>query len=40
MDNKELLARVKEDEGKFISIQFTDVIGTVKRGDIPVARLA
>jgi len=40
MDNKELLARVKEDEVKFISIQFTDVTGTVKSVDIPVARLA
>jgi glutamine synthetase len=39
MDNKELLARVKEDEVKFISIQFTDVTGTVKSVDIPVARL-
>ena len=39
MDNKELLARVKEDEVKFISLQFTDVIGTVKSVDIPVARL-
>ncbi len=40
MDNKELLARVKEDEVKFISLQFTDVTGTVKSVDIPVARLA
>src|SRR4030066_1489591 len=40
MDNKELLARVKDDEVKFISIQFTDIIGTVKSVDIPVARLA
>ncbi|OGO10804.1 MAG: type I glutamate--ammonia ligase [Chloroflexi bacterium RBG_16_47_49] len=40
MDNKELLARVKEDEVKFISIQFTDVTGTVKSVDIPVRRLA
>ncbi|OGO60641.1 MAG: type I glutamate--ammonia ligase [Chloroflexi bacterium RBG_19FT_COMBO_47_9] len=40
MDNKELLKRVKDDEVKFISIQFTDVIGTVKSVDIPVARLA
>ena len=40
MENKELLARVKEDEVKFISLQFTDVIGTVKSVDIPVARLA
>jgi len=40
MDNKELLARVKENDVKFISLQFTDVIGTVKSVDIPVARLA
>jgi len=40
MDNRELLAHVKEDEVKFISLQFTDVIGTVKSVDIPVARLA
>jgi glutamine synthetase len=40
MDNKELLNRVKEDEVKFISMQFTDVIGTVKSVDIPVGRLA
>jgi len=40
MDNKELLARVKEDTVKFISLQFTDVTGTVKSVDIPVARLA
>ena len=39
MNNSELLARVKEDEVKFISIQFTDVTGTVKSVDIPVARL-
>lgn len=40
MDNKDLLARVKEDEVKFISIQFTDITGTVKSVDIPVSRLA
>ena len=39
MDNKQLLAQVKEDEVKFISLQFTDVTGTVKSVDIPVARL-
>jgi len=40
MDNKQLLAQVKEDGVKFISLQFTDVIGTVKSVDIPVARLS
>jgi glutamine synthetase len=39
MDNKQLLARVKEDEVKFISLQFTDVMGVVKSVDIPTARL-
>jgi glutamine synthetase len=39
MDNVQLLARVKEDEVKFISLQFTDVTGTVKSVDIPVMRL-
>ena len=39
MDNKQLLAKVKEDEVKFISLQFTDVTGTVKSVDIPVRRL-
>lgn len=40
MDQQELLTRVKKDEVKFISLQFTDVTGTVKSVDIPVARLA
>jgi len=40
MNNTELLARVKEDGVKFISIQFTDITGTVKSVDIPTARLA
>jgi len=39
MEPKDLLARVKEDEVKFISLQFTDVTGAVKSGDIPVDRL-
>ncbi|HEX9028291.1 MAG TPA: type I glutamate--ammonia ligase [Anaerolineales bacterium] len=40
MDNKELLERVKEDGVKFISLQFTDVTGSVKSVDMPVRRLA
>ena len=40
MDVKELMSRVKEDEVKFISLQFTDVIGAVKSVDIPVNRLS
>ncbi len=39
MDQKELFARVKEDDVKFISLQFTDVTGAVKSVDIPVQRL-
>ena len=39
MDKKELLARVKEDNVRFISYQFTDVTGGVKSVDAPVGRL-
>jgi len=39
MDKIELIAKVKEDSVKFISLQFTDVTGAVKSVDIPVARL-
>jgi len=39
MDNKELLSRVKEDNVKFISLQFTDVTGSVKSVDITPQRL-
>jgi glutamine synthetase len=39
MDDKQLLAQVKEDEVKFVSLQFSDVTGAVKSVDIPVARL-
>ena len=39
MNNNELIAKVKEDSVKFISLQFTDVTGAVKSVDIPVARL-
>lgn len=39
MDKKELLERVKADNVKFISLQFTDVSGTVKSTDMPVNRL-
>jgi glutamine synthetase len=39
MEKKELLARVKEDNVKFISLQFTDVTGMVKSVDIPVYRM-
>jgi len=39
MDAKDLLKRVKEDGVKFISLQFTDVIGSVKSVDMPAHRL-
>ena len=39
MKNEELLARVQDDQVKFISLQFTDVTGTVKSVDIPSGRL-
>jgi glutamine synthetase len=39
MDTKVLLARVKADNVKFISYQFTDVIGAVKSVDAPVKQL-
>jgi glutamine synthetase len=40
MDKKDLLSRVKEDQVKFISYQFTDVNGVVKSVDAPIERLA
>lgn len=39
MDKKMLLSKVKEENVKFISLQFTDVSGTVKSTDIPASRL-
>jgi glutamine synthetase len=39
MDNKTILARVKEDDVKFISYQFTDVTGSVKSVDAPSKQL-
>ena len=39
MDTKELIKRVQEDEIKFISLQFSDVTGTVKSVDMPVRSL-
>ncbi|HET7010677.1 MAG TPA: glutamine synthetase family protein [Anaerolineales bacterium] len=35
----DILQRVREDEVKFICLQFTDVTGSVKSADIPVGRL-
>lgn len=39
MQKEELINQVKEDAVKFISLQFTDVIGSVKSVDIPSDRL-
>lgn len=39
MDKKELFERIKADEVKFISFQFTDVTGSVKSVDAPLGRL-
>ncbi len=39
MDNKKLLDRVKAENIKYVSLQFTDVIGSVKSVDIPPSRL-
>jgi glutamine synthetase len=39
MDSKDLLKRVKDDGVKFVSLQFTDVTGTVKSVDMPVKGL-
>jgi glutamine synthetase len=39
MDARDLLKRVKEDDVKFVSLQFTDVVGAVKSVDMPVNRL-
>lgn len=39
MDNKEILERARQDNIKFVSLQFTDVTGSVKSVDIPVQRL-
>jgi len=39
MDSKDVLKRIKEDEVKFVSLQFTDVTGAVKSVDMPIAGL-
>jgi len=36
MDSKEVLERIKQDDIKFISFQFTDVNGVVKSVDCPI----
>jgi len=39
MDTKDLVKRVKEDKVNFISLQFTDVLGSVKSVDMPLHNL-
>ncbi len=39
MDTKDVLARVREDNVRFVSLQFVDVMGTVKSVDMPVDQL-
>jgi glutamine synthetase len=39
MNPSELVAQVREDQVKFVSLQFTDVTGTVKSVDMPAQRL-
>jgi glutamine synthetase len=39
MDVKDLLSRINSDQVQFLSLQFTDVIGSVKSLDIPVSRV-
>lgn len=39
MDGKDLIKRVKEDNVKFLSLQFTDVLGAVKSVDMPIRHL-
>ncbi len=39
MNNEELISRIKEDDVKFISLQFSDVTGSVKSVDITTKRL-
>lgn len=40
MDTKELLARCQEDNVKFVSFQFSDIVGNVKSVDAPLAQVA
>jgi len=39
MDSRDLIKKVKEDDVKFISLQFSDVTGAVKSVDMPVTGL-
>ena len=39
MQNQELIKRIEADGVKFLSLQFTDLLGTVKSVDIPAHRV-
>ena len=39
MEVKELMERIKRVDVKFVSLQFTDVFGTIKSLDLPVSRI-
>ncbi|RJP48587.1 MAG: glutamine synthetase [Anaerolineaceae bacterium] len=39
MDGKDIIKKVKEDNVKFLSLQFTDVMGAVKSVDMPIRHL-
>lgn len=39
MNNQEVLERAKADNVKFVSLQFTDILGTIKSITIPLGRL-
>ncbi len=40
MDHKDILEQAEADNIKFVSLQFTDILGTIKSITIPVGRLA
>jgi glutamine synthetase len=40
MDHKDILEQAKADDVKFVSLQFTDILGTIKSITIPARRLA
>lgn len=39
LDKREVLERVEADDVKFVSLQFTDIVGTIKNVAIPIGRL-
>jgi len=40
MSDRDLLQRITDDDVKFVSLQFTDLLGTVKSVDMPAHRIA